>query len=117
MILKFQVNKEKISFTRFEVHELAAFVRNSAGHYEAINRNCRNYYLSEESIALFVDNLPNGRQYIIGQIVHIERNVARQPPTSSSSRSRYNPYGLPIGVEFFVVTVAMVPDTIQTSHS
>lgn len=111
------VNKEKISFTRFEVHELAAFVRNSAGHYEAINRNCRNYYLSEESIALFVDNLPNGRQYIIGQIVHIERNVARQPPTPSSSRSRYNPYGLPIGVEFFVVTVAMVPDTIQTSHS
>lgn len=111
------VNKEKISFTRFEVHELAAFVRNSAGHYEAINRNCRNYYLSEESIALFVDNLPNGRQYIIGQIVHIERNVARQTPNSSSSRSRYNPYGLPIGTEFFVVTVAMVPDTIQSPHA
>lgn len=111
------VNKEKISFTRFEVHELAAFVRNSAGHYEAINRNCRNYYLSEESIALFVDNLPNGRQYIIGQIVHIERNVARQAPLSSSSRSRSNPYGLPIGTEFFVVTVAMVPDTIQSPHS
>lgn len=123
-----QVNMEKISFTRFEVHELAAFVPNSAGHYEAINRNCRNYYLSEESIALFIDNIPNGRHYIIGQIVHIQKNVARYPgngreliPSSGSStssfKSRYNPYGLPIGTEYFVVTVAMVPDLIRSSHA
>ncbi|KAH9304596.1 hypothetical protein KI387_009000, partial [Taxus chinensis] len=118
-----QVNKEKISFTRIEVHEFAAFVPNSAGHYEAINRNCRNYYLSEECIALFIDSNPNGRQYIIGQIVHIQRNVARHPgngrelvassgSSSSSFKPRYNPYGLPIGTEYFVVTVAMVPDPI-----
>uniref|UniRef100_A0A0D6QTZ9 Ubiquitin-like domain-containing protein n=1 Tax=Araucaria cunninghamii TaxID=56994 RepID=A0A0D6QTZ9_ARACU len=117
-----QVNKEKISFTRFVVHELAAFVPNAAGHYEAINRNCRNYFLSEESIALFADR-PNGRHYIIGQIVHMERNIARHPDreclvasgsSSSSARSRFNPYGLPIGTEYFVVTVAMVPDTIHS---
>ncbi|GLJ27681.1 hypothetical protein SUGI_0543440 [Cryptomeria japonica] len=123
-----QVSKEKISFTRFEVHELAAFVPNSAGHYEAINRNCRNYYLSEESIALFIDNIPNGRHYIIGQIVHIQKNVARHPgngrdlvassgSSTSSFKSRYNPYGLPIGTEYFVVTVAMVPDLIRSAHA
>ncbi|KAH9304595.1 hypothetical protein KI387_008999 [Taxus chinensis] len=123
-----QVNKERISFTRFEVHKFAAFVPNSAGHYEAINHNCRNYYLAEECIALFIDSNPNGRQYIIGQIVHIQRNVARYPgnerelvassgSSSNSFKPRYNPYGLPIGTEYFVVTVAMVPNPILSSHA
>ncbi|KAJ6923618.1 autophagy-related protein 11-like [Populus alba x Populus x berolinensis] len=34
--LEKQANKERISFSRLEVHEIAAFVLNSAGHYEAI---------------------------------------------------------------------------------
>ncbi|CAL5328293.1 unnamed protein product [Camellia sinensis] len=137
-----QANKEKISFGRLEVHEIAAFVLNSAGHYEAINRNCPSYYLSAESVALFLDHLPNRPTYIIGQIVHIERQIVRPPlsPTSvraESSRgdqvnfltppdtgttrlslnsgSISNPYGLPIGCEYFIVTVAMLPDT--TIHS
>ncbi|XP_077215003.1 autophagy-like protein [Tasmannia lanceolata] len=135
--LEKQVNKEKISFGRFEVHELAAFVLNSAGDYEAINRNCSNYYLSTESVALFVDNLPTRPSYIIGQIVHIERKTVRPPasvrtehgdqanPTSSDpakrlalgSRSAWNPYDLPIGCEYFIVTVAMLPDTIHSPPS
>ncbi|CAK9172054.1 unnamed protein product [Ilex paraguariensis] len=137
--LEKQANKEKISFGRLEVHEIAAFVLNCAGHYEAINRQCPNYFLSAESVALFVDHLPNRPSYIIGQIVHIERQNVKPPPTSVrpehnkgdradlltsdtgtsrltlKSGSTSNPYGLPIGCEYFVVTVAMLPDT--TIHS
>ncbi|KAA8535422.1 hypothetical protein F0562_030437 [Nyssa sinensis] len=134
--LEKQASKEKISFGRLEVHEIAAFVLNSAGHYEAINQNCPNYYLSAESVALFSDHLPNRPSYIIGLIVHIERQTVRPlTPTSIrpepargdqidflttdtginrltlNSGSTSNPYGLPVGCEYFVVTVAMLPDT------
>ncbi|KAL6629069.1 hypothetical protein ACP70R_028834 [Stipagrostis hirtigluma subsp. patula] len=122
--LEKQASKEKISFGRFEVHELAVFIRNPAGHYEAINRNCSNYYLSEESVALFTEHHPRYPAYIIGQIVHIERRVARSPdqmgashPDSSgghrSPASMLNPYNLPPGCEYFVVTIAMLPDAIR----
>ncbi|XP_010432946.1 PREDICTED: autophagy-related protein 11 [Camelina sativa] len=137
-----QANKEKISFGRLEVHEIAAFVLNQAGHYEAINRNCPNYYLSSESEALFTDHLPNRPTYIVGQIVHIERQVVKLPSslsasasleagkthhlgsdqgsrtlasssvsTSSSATTTSNPYGLSSGCEYFIVTIAMLPDT------
>ncbi|KAJ4913600.1 Autophagy-related protein [Raphanus sativus] len=134
-----QANKEKISFGRLEVHEIAAFVLNQAGHYEAINRNCPNYYLSSESEALFTDHLPNRPTYIVGQIVHIERQAVKQAPTlsasaspeagkkdylgsrnlgsssmstsSSSGATTTNPYGLSSGCEYFIVTIAMLPDT------
>lgn len=135
--LEKQANKEKISFGRLEVHEIAAFVLNSAGHYEAINRNCLNYYLSAESVALFVDHLPSQPSYIVGLIVHIERQIVKPLPsphrpehsradpvvdqlTSDAETDRLalnvsgstaNPYGLPVGCEYFVVTVAMLPDT------
>ncbi|KAJ4957934.1 hypothetical protein NE237_025045 [Protea cynaroides] len=130
--LEKQANKEKITFGRFELHEIAAFVINSAGHYEAINRNCSNYYLSAESVALFTEHLPNIPSYIIGQIVHIERKTVRTPPVrpehgidqvdhlspdtgthrlALGSASSSNPYGLSIGCEYFIVTVAMLPDT------
>ncbi|XVF34352.1 hypothetical protein REPUB_Repub18cG0052400 [Reevesia pubescens] len=134
--LEKQANKEKISFSRLHVHEIAAFVLNSAGHYEAITRNCCNYYLSAESVALFTDHLPSQPSYIVGQIVHIERQTVKPLPPSSTrpdlgradpvdqltsdtgterltlnSGSSVNLYGLPIGCEYFVVTVAMLPDT------
>ncbi|KAL8152483.1 hypothetical protein V2J09_010243 [Rumex salicifolius] len=129
-----QANKEKISFCRFEVHEIAAFVQNEAGHYEAISKDCSNYYLSVESVALFTDHLPSRPTYIVGQIVHIERQVVKSQPSrteqnrgdavdlhaSDSITNRLalnpgllaaNPYGLPIGCEYFVVTIAMLPGT------
>ncbi|XP_068653254.1 autophagy-related protein 11-like [Aristolochia californica] len=130
-----QANKEKISFGRFEVHELAAFVLNFAGHYEAINRNCSNYYLSEESVALFAENLPTRPKYIIGQIVHIERKTVRSQNSSQGdlvdilssdpstqlaapgTGSMSNLYSLPVGCEYFIVTVAMLPDTIHSPSS
>lgn len=132
------MNKEKISFGRFEHHEIAAFVLNPAGHYEAINRNCSNYYLSAESVALFTDHLPSMPTYIIGQIVHIERRTVRallsmrgesrdqvDMPTSEANsalpghvpRITLNPYDLPLGCEYYIVTVAMLPDTIHSPPS
>ncbi|XP_043706012.1 autophagy-related protein 11-like [Telopea speciosissima] len=137
--LEKQANKEKISFGRFELHEIAAFVVNSTGSYEAINKNCSNYYLSAESVALFTEHLPNKPSYIIGQIVHIERKTVRTPPVRTEhgidqvdhlssdtgthhrlalgSASSSNPYGLSIGCEYFIVTVAMLPDTKLHSSS
>lgn len=126
--LEKQASKEKISVGRFEVHELAVFVRNPSGHYEAINRSGSNYYLSEESVALFTpEHHPRHPTYIIGQIVHMERRVAKPPvrdqmeeapPRFGSGGSRRampksNPYGLPTDCEYFVVTVAMLPDTAR----
>ncbi|KAI7727750.1 hypothetical protein M8C21_013140 [Ambrosia artemisiifolia] len=112
-----QVNKEKISFGRLELHEIGAFVLNEAGHYEAINRNCTHYYLSSESVALFTDHLPHRPSHIVGQIVHIERQTVKSSPaqTPTMGSSELNPYGLSVGCEYFVVTVAMLPDT--TIHS
>lgn len=137
--LEKQANKEKISFSRLQVDEIAAFVLNSAGHYEAITRNCSNYFLSADSVALFTDHLPSQPSYIVARIVHMERQTVKPPPPSTRSDpgwadpadqptsdsgserltlncgSTWNPYSLPIGCEYFVVTVAMLPDT--TIHS
>ena len=76
-------------------------------------------------MALFAENLPNRPTYIVGLIVHIERQAVRPEPDrvdfltpdsgtnmlTLTSGSTANPYGLPVGCEYFVVTVAMLPDT------
>ncbi|XP_047043781.1 autophagy-related protein 11-like [Lolium rigidum] len=121
--LEKQASKEKISVGHFDVHELAVFVRNPSGHYEAINRNRSNYFLSEESVALFTEpHLPRQPAYIIGQIVHIERRAAKhvdqneaslRPGGHRRSMPNSNPYSLPAGCEYFVVTVAMLPDAAR----
>lgn len=117
------------------MHEIAAFVLNACGYYEAINRSLSNYYLSAESVALFADHLPSRPSYIVGQIVHIERQTVK-PLASGATRpdhnlasdtgtdrltlnsgSTSNPYGLAVGCEYFVVTVAMLPDTTIHNHS
>jgi hypothetical protein len=119
-----QVSKEKISLGRLEVHEIAAFVLNSSGQYEAINRNCALYYLSTESVALFSDHTQRRPPYIIGQIVHIEHkstptgrpdNTEFQPCETGLTGS--NPYGVPAGCDYFVVTVAMLPETAAAVNS
>lgn len=121
LFLIHQASKEKISFGRLEVHELAAFVRNPNGKYEAVNRNHLNYYLSDESVALFTEQHSTQPAYIIGQVVHIERCVVQSDMSSSrsgsGSRFGLNPYSLPVGSEYFMVTVALLPDTIRSSAS
>ena len=130
LVIYLQANKEKICFGCLEVHEIAAFVLTSGGYYEAITRNCSNYYLSDESVALFAEHVPSRPNYIVGQIVHIERQIVKAAPPRAekfstpdkgtdwltlNSGSTPNPYGLPVGCEYFLVTVAMLPDT--TIHS
>jgi autophagy-related protein 11 len=96
-------------------------VRNSSGKYEAVNRNHMNYYLSDESVALFTEQHSSQPAYIIGQVVHIERCVVQSDMSSSrsdsGSRFALNPYILPVGSEYFLVTVALLPDTIRSSAS
>lgn len=135
--LEKQATKEKICLGRLEVHELAVFVLNSSGHYEAINRSSPHYYLSTESVALFADNLSSHPSHIVGQVVHIERRMVKPPPSTTSDQAETirdtltsesgtnqssvdedptaNPYGVPVGCEYFVVTVAMLPDTTVRS--
>ncbi|CAI0427610.1 unnamed protein product [Linum tenue] len=137
--LEKQANKERISFSRLVVHEIAAFVLNADRHYVAISRSCSNYYLSAESVALFTDHLPTPPSFIVGKIVHIECQTVKQLPGAAAAAadqgsssdvleaaadrrltlnnlgSMMNPYNLPIGCEYFVVTIAMLPDT--TIHS
>ncbi|KAG6413071.1 hypothetical protein SASPL_125770 [Salvia splendens] len=132
--LEKQANKEKICLGRLEIHKLAAFVLNSSGHYEAVNHSCPYYFLSVESVALFTENASQNQSYIIGQVVHIERRVVKPPPptleqaddsndTPASSESGGNqsivdqgsipnPYGLPVGCEYFIVTIAMLPEAV-----
>ncbi|XP_028776801.1 autophagy-related protein 11 isoform X2 [Neltuma alba] len=134
-----QANKENVSFGHPEVHEVAVFVLNASGHYQAMTRDYSNYYLSTECVALFADHLPSRPSYIVGQIVHIEHQVVKAMPLtstqpeharadqlisdvgtdrlSSSSGSASNPYDLPIGCDYFVVTVAMLPDRTIPSLS
>ncbi|CAL1414994.1 unnamed protein product [Linum trigynum] len=130
--LEKQANKERISYSRLEVHEIAAFVLNADRHYVAISRSCSNYYLSAESVALFTDHLPTPPSFIVGKIVHIECQTVKQLPGAAADQgsssdvleaaadrrltlnnlgSTMNPYNLPIGCEYFVVTIAMLPDT------
>jgi autophagy-related protein 11 len=122
-----QIGKEKICFTSFNKHELAVFLPNSVGHYEAVNCNCPHYFLAEESVLLFRHHQPeNAHKYIVGQIVHIDHNVARPPSPESvpgglsegrnEGGATWNPFGLPLGTDYFVVTVAMVPDFTTSLH-
>lgn len=107
-----QASKEKISFVRLDVHELACFYLNSSGNYEAIHRSSFNYYLSSESVALFTEHYSGRPPYIIGQIVHIERKKVEADSSNNNNIRKANPYGLQAGCEYFIVTVAMLPDAI-----
>ncbi|KAG2291928.1 hypothetical protein Bca4012_007906 [Brassica carinata] len=97
-----KANREKISFGRLQVHEIAAFLLNPAGHYEAINRNCPNYYLSSESEAL--------HRAVKSDYLSSETLASSSMSTSSSGKTT-NSYGLSSGCEYFIVTIAMLPHT------
>ncbi|XP_047947539.1 autophagy-related protein 11-like [Salvia hispanica] len=130
--LEKQANNDKICIGRLEVHEVAAFVLNSSGHYEAINRGCPYYFLSAECVALFTENVSQNQSYILGKVVHIEQRVVKPPlpaddssdtVTSESGGNKLtldldsipNPYGLAVGCEYYVVTAAMLPDSVVVS--
>ncbi|KAG6424238.1 hypothetical protein SASPL_114653 [Salvia splendens] len=131
--LEKQANNDKICIGRLEVHEVAAFVLNSSGHYEAINHGCPYYFLSAECVTLFTENVSQNQSCILGKVVHIEQRVVKPPlpaddssdtVTSSESGGNEltldrdsipNPYGLHVGCEYYVVTAAMLPDSVVVS--
>ncbi|KAL1563512.1 autophagy-related protein 11-like [Salvia divinorum] len=131
--LEKQENKDNVCLGHLEVHAVAAFVLNSSGHYEAINSSCPYYFLSAECVASFTENVSRNQSYILGKVVHIEQRVVKPPPPADGSRDTVtsdesggnqstldrdsipNPYGLPVGCEFYVVTAAMLPDSVVAS--
>ncbi|XP_059635432.1 NAC domain-containing protein 55-like isoform X2 [Cornus florida] len=110
-------NKEMVSVRRLQVHDIATFVLNAAGYYEA--QNCPNYFLSEASVALLDDHLPIRPSLIIREVVKIEKQTVMPLPTMTGTNrltlnlgstvnpcgpSTINPYSLPVGSDYFVVT-------------
>merc|ERR1711920_1191594 len=57
----------------FKVQDIALFLEEEAGCFEAYNDSCPNHFLSVESVDL-IKNQTN-KKFVIGQIVHIEERV------------------------------------------
>ncbi|MCL7049490.1 hypothetical protein MKW94_005096 [Papaver nudicaule] len=93
-----------------------------AGHYEAINRSRPTYILGRivhiERRAVKT-SLPLLSEQCLDQVEKLSPDVTSAMPQRLSlgmtSTTITNPCNLPIGCEYFVVTVAMLPDT--TIHS
>ncbi|KAL6064187.1 hypothetical protein QOT17_010808 [Balamuthia mandrillaris] len=88
----------KIAYQDFKVDDLALFLPNDLGHYEAFNRNAPNYMLSEESLSMFPDERRK-RAAVLGQIIEIVEQVAAR---------RQNPYHKDMGTKFYEVTITQV---------
>lgn len=103
-------SRGKLSFASFQVHDLAAFVATPSGEaYAALNSNCPHLYLSGDSVALFKQQRVAEVVVIVGQIVHIETSVA-------GGEGGVNPYELPPGTQYAVVTLALVPGDSSCSE-
>jgi hypothetical protein len=86
---------DKISFTSFEVGDIGLFMPTGRGKksYVAFHSNSPHRYLSSESVT-------GNPDYILGRIVFQEEHTAHGSPGLES-----NPYGLPPGTRFWVLTV------------
>jgi len=89
---------DKISLKSFVYGDLALFIRNTQGFYEALNISSPNYYLSEYSISLLEDK-KSPQPFIYGQIVELDKGKAD---------TVHNPYKLPLGTEYHEVTITKV---------
>eukprot|EP00245_Coleochaete_scutata_P018786 TRINITY_DN994_c0_g1_i1.p1 TRINITY_DN994_c0_g1~~TRINITY_DN994_c0_g1_i1.p1 ORF type:complete len:322 (+),score=54.58 TRINITY_DN994_c0_g1_i1:53-967(+) len=118
-----QVAQNKLSFLSFEPQDLAIFMLNARGHYEAINHSCPNIFMSSESLATVSTRDVDTCKYIVGRIISMDRRVAGTEGASGSETSNaaggvgrlissgenqdHNPYGLEAGTEYCVVSVSM----------
>eukprot|EP00455_Lapot_gusevi_P040121 TRINITY_DN4525_c0_g1_i1.p1 TRINITY_DN4525_c0_g1~~TRINITY_DN4525_c0_g1_i1.p1 ORF type:complete len:820 (+),score=236.05 TRINITY_DN4525_c0_g1_i1:255-2714(+) len=85
----------KLSLEGFQENDLALFTSDSVGNYYAINRDCPNYFLSEES-KNSVSRNPRIPRFIVGKIIIIEPNRV--------ANNMINPYSLEVGTDYYVVT-------------
>lgn len=91
---------DKISHSSFNVGDVGLFMPTSVGSsgkrtYLAFHTNCPHRYLS-------TDNVKDTPNFIIGRIVYQEELVAGELGTDA------NPYGIPYGTTFFVLTVEIL---------
>jgi hypothetical protein len=96
-------DSNKISHSRFEIGDLGLFMptgRGSGGKrtYLAFHTNCPHRYLS-------TDNIKGSPDFVLGRIVYQEELVAGEMGTDA------NPYGLHVGIKFWVLTVEVLKST------
>jgi regulator of replication initiation timing len=94
----------KISLTSFSVGDLALFFPTPHGDFLAFNAACPHHYLSDESKALIGQDKHFRKFYVLGKIVYVEESTA----TAS-----YNPFKLPIGTVFKIVSVTSITHFIE----
>lgn len=89
---------DKISHTSFEVGDVGLFMPTGRGKkvYLAFHSNCPHHYLSSDCVT-------GNPDYILGRIVMQEEFLAQHAPGSES-----NPYGLPAGTKFWVLTIEIL---------
>ncbi|DAZ95761.1 TPA: hypothetical protein N0F65_010263 [Lagenidium giganteum] len=91
---------QRISFRTFQIsHLVLFFLRAGKLPYVAFNEGAPHYYLANESIQAARAGDPNDKlpAYICGEIIFID---------SFQATEDFNPYRLPYGTRFHVVTVA-----------
>jgi len=89
-------HSDKISYSSFDVGDVVLFFPYSTPTvYIAFHVNCPHRYLA-------LDNIEGSPSYILGRIVYQEELVAGQKGTTA------NPYGIPVGLKFWVLTVEVV---------
>jgi hypothetical protein len=98
----------KISLTSFNAGDLALFFPTPHGDFLAFNAACPHHYLSEESKALIGQDKHFRKFYVLGKIVYMEAMTA----TASN-----NPFKLPIGTVYHVVSVTSVTQQIEKRNS
>ncbi|KAL3669298.1 hypothetical protein V7S43_005675 [Phytophthora oleae] len=95
------VEHQRISFRSFQISSLALFfLKGGKLPYVAFNEGAPNYYLANESIQAAILGVGSDRTppaYICGEIIFIDTFQATED---------FNPYRLPYGTRFHVVTVA-----------
>jgi len=67
--------KDAISLRDFDISDIVMFSKNSSGVYEAFNRNCPSYFLSEDSFHTF-EKERAASLVIIGNVISKEKLVA-----------------------------------------
>ena len=96
---KKNLQSDKISHSSFEVGDVGLFMPTGRGKkaYVAFHSNSPHRYLSAESVT------GNNPDFVLGRIVFQEERTAH-----GSTGSESNPYGLPPGTRFWVVTVEVL---------
>jgi hypothetical protein len=96
---------DKISHSSFKVGDVGLFMPTGREKrfYLAFHSNCPHRYMSAESIPPVTSSRPEPPDYILGRIVMKEHFFA-----NGSSGTDTNPYGLPQGTQFYVLTVEIL---------